>query len=129
MIRILQWFNFGDKLIQWVLLFTQMKLAVMNNGYTAEYLTPSQGLFQGNPIASFLFLLVIEVLATKLRNNKKIKGLSVNNQELLLILFADDLGMLLEYNQGVWSKVVKELTLLTSLIGSEINYDKQKYID
>ena len=123
--NIMQWFNFGPNLIKWVqLLFNQINFTVINNGYTSNFFVPSRGVFQGNPIASFLFVLVIELLATKLCNNQKIKGISVLDQELLLILFTDDLGLLLEYNQESWNQTMNELSQFQQQSGMLINYNK-----
>ena len=125
MLTIMKAFNFGTNYLNWIqLMFTNIKLAVMNNGYTAQHSTPTRGLFQGNPLASFLFVLVIEVLATQLCKNKKIKGIKVVDQEMLLALFANDLGLLLEFNQQGWEEVVSELSQFQDRTGMLINYDK-----
>ena len=91
---------------------------------TSEYFVPTCGLFQGNPIASLCFNLVIELLATQLRNNKDIHGLKIKNEELLLAQFADDLGIVLEYNQCTWNQVENEFTVFENISGMVINYEK-----
>ena len=58
MYSILYCYNFGDKIVNWIkLLFHNMQFSTINNGYMSDKITPTRGLFQGNPIASFLFLL------------------------------------------------------------------------
>ena len=48
----------------------------MNNGNFSEFFVPTRGLLQGNPIASYLFLLVVEILGQELRKNPKIEGIN-----------------------------------------------------
>ena len=64
MFKILQYFGLGPKYIEWVkVLFKSFNLAVANAGHISRFISPSRGLYQGNPIASFLFTIIIEVLA------------------------------------------------------------------
>ena len=122
--RVMQWMNFGPKLIEWIrVLFKGVSFATMNNGYTSDYIKP-RGLFQGNPIASFLFVILIELLAVKIRKNRKIKGIKIKEEELLLTQFADDMGLLLDNNQQSWSELENVLNHFQNLSGMKINYDK-----
>ena len=125
LLTILKWFNCGEVFCSWVkLLFTDIKLATLNNGYTSQYFTPSRALFQGNPITSFLFVIVIKLLATQLRQNEKIKGIKIQSKEILMCLFADDLALLLEYGNSCWENVVYELNVFQKCTGMLINYEK-----
>ena len=104
--RILVFFGFGEIFISWVsLLFSNFNLYTTNNGYMSSPWTPIRGLFQGNPISSYLFLLVAEILAIKLRTNPKIEGIECNGIKYLLAQFADDLDLFLKYKQSVWMEV------------------------
>ena len=123
--KILAWFNFGPNLIGMVkTLFCNFKLVTINNGYTSQYFKPTRGLFQGNPISSYLFILVVELLAVLLHSNVKIKGIRVGDQTMLLTQFADDLGLILEYNERSWNAAVKMFNVFQSATGLLINYEK-----
>ena len=127
MYEILKWFNFGPDLIKWVrLLFTDYRLATINNGYTSEYFSPTRGLFQGNPIASIIFNCVIELLAIQIRKNSKIKGITIGTHEILLTLFADDLSMLMEFTESSWNEATHEFSDFEQKTGMLINYDKSQ---
>ena len=48
------------------------------------------------PLSSFLFNVVLEVLATAIRQEKEIKGIQIRREEVKLSLLADDMIVYLE---------------------------------
>ena len=123
--NILRWLNFGEYIIKWVdVLFKDFKFMTLSNRYFSNQIKVEKGLFQGNPVAPYLFVLVIELLATKLRRNKNIKCIKIGQEEFLLTLFADDLGIFLDVDQKTWYETFQELELFKRDTGMVINYDK-----
>ena len=59
----------------------------MNNGFT----TPLFKLSQGDPLFPYLFILVLEILVIDIRSDSTIKGIRIDDQELKLIIFADNI--------------------------------------
>ena len=51
---------------------------------------------QGCPLSPLLFNIVLEVLATAIRQEKEIKGIQIGNEEMNLSLFADDMIVYIE---------------------------------
>ena len=51
---------------------------------------------QGCPLLSLLFNIVLEVLATAIREEKEIKGIQIEKEEVKLTLFADDVILYIE---------------------------------
>ena len=49
------------------------------------------GARQGCPLSPLLFNVVLEVLATAIREAKEIKGIQIGKEEIKLSLFADDM--------------------------------------
>ena len=49
------------------------------------------GTKQGYPLSPLLFNIVLEVLATAIREEKEIKGIQMGKEEVKLSLFADDM--------------------------------------
>ena len=54
------------------------------------------GTRQGCPLSPLLFNIVLEVLATAIREEKEIKGIQIRKEEVKLSLFADDMTLYIE---------------------------------
>ena len=54
------------------------------------------GTRQGCPLSPLLFNIVLEVLATAIRQEKEIKGIKIGKEEMKLSLFADDMIVYME---------------------------------
>ena len=57
----------------------------------AAFFMLGRGCRQGDPISSYLFELFEEILAAKIRSNTNIKGIKINNREIKLSQYADDM--------------------------------------
>ena len=54
------------------------------------------GTRQGCPLSPLLFNILLEVLATAIREEKEIKGIQIRKEEVKLSLFADDMTLCTE---------------------------------
>ena len=123
--KIMGYFNFWSTCISWIkLLFHDFVLQMTNNGYLSNEIRPTRGLFQGNPISSYLFLLVAEILAIQLRSHPQIEGVNVRGIKALLSQFADDLDLFLKFKESVWNAVMSVFDKFESLSGMKISYEK-----
>ena len=68
------------------------------------------GTRKGCPLSPLLFNIVLEVLATAIREEKEIKGIQIEKEELKLSLFADDMIL---YTQNPKDSVRKLLELIS----------------
>ena len=57
-----------------------------------------------SPLSPLLFNIVLEVLATAVREEKKIKGIQIDKEEVKLSLFADDMILYTEIPKDATKK-------------------------
>lgn len=97
LLQVLKSYNFGDNFQKWTkILYTDISSCVGNNGTYSSYFKLSRAIRQGCPISALFFLLVAEIVAINIRNDKKIKGLKINDStEFKINLMADDTTLFL----------------------------------
>ena len=122
---ILEYFGVGTYFRKWIsLLFNQFYLATTNAGYMSHYITPTRGLFQGNPIASFLFVMIVEVLAQMLRNATDIQTIEIKSFRYLLSQFVDDLDLFMKFDSYSFNRAIDIIQQFCSISDMKINVDK-----
>ena len=77
-------------------LYSHSESCILNNGWASNFFEIQRGVRQGCPLSPYLFILSAEVLATAIRKNTNIKGISVNNMEIKLSQYADDTTLILD---------------------------------
>jgi len=98
--KTLHHFGFGSSLIKWINLFRcDIQSCVINNGWSAGFFELSQGVRQGCWLSPYIFILCAEVLATTIRNDNEVKGITVGGTECKLSQYADDTILILDGTQ------------------------------
>ncbi|WP_176696360.1 reverse transcriptase domain-containing protein, partial [Candidatus Ichthyocystis sparus] len=112
-------------MISWVrVLYNNSLSRIINSGHLSQSFLLSRGVRQGCPLSPYLFLLVIETLAIKIRNNINIKGLSNYGLESKISLYADDTIFFLTPKKNHLNALLKDLDQFAELSGLRPNYDK-----
>ena len=79
------------------------------------------GTRKGCPLSQLLFNIVLEVLATAIREEKEIKGIQIGKEEVKLSLFADDLILYTENSKDTTRKLLELVNEYSKLEGYKIN--------
>ncbi len=80
---------------------------------------------QGCPLSAYLFILAIEVLANKIRNDPDIKGIKIDNKEIKISLLGDDITVIVKDLSSL-EKTLKTFKLFQHCFGLKLNIDKIK---
>ena len=78
---------------------------------------------QRRPLSPLLFNIVLEVLATAIREEKEIKGIQIR-EEVKLSLFADDMILYIENPKDSIRKLLEPISEFSKLTGCKINTQK-----
>ena len=79
---------------------------------------------QGCPLSPLLFNIVLEVLATAIREEKEIKGIQIGNEEVKLSLFADNMIIYIENPKYATRKLPELINEFVKVVGYKINAQK-----
>ena len=124
--RTIALFNFGDSIQRWISIFySKTESAVLNNGFCTNYFQLSRGVRQGCPLSPYLFVLAVELLACKIRQDQEIQGINIFGKELKLSQFADDTTL---FNSNC-NSIEKAITILENfgdISGLKLNPSKTK---
>ena len=82
------------------------------------------GTRQGCPLSPLLFNIVLEVLATAIREEKETKGIQVRKEEVKLSLFADDMILYIENPKDSIRKLLELISEFSKVAGYKINTQK-----
>lgn len=123
--NIMKLFNFGDNFINMIrTLFLNFDSCIQCNGHVSNFFPITRSTFQGSPISSFLFLLCGQFFHDMIKQNDKIKGVSVGEYDCLISQFADDTDLFLQFDQETLDEVIKTFSILQNNVGLKVNYDK-----
>ena len=124
MYAVLVQMNFGPSYIKWIhTLYKDISSCVANNGHTSGYFPLQRGVRQGDPLSPYLFILAVEVLSQKIRENNNIKGIQIGDKQEKLLQYADDTTGFIEDVESAkqFLQTVKEFGLFSGL-----NMNKEK---
>ena len=119
--------GFGYSFISWFrLLYSDIRSAVLVNGYHSDFFKPSRGVRQGCPLSPLLYVISIEVLAANLRAHPDIIGLSVPfSPDPLSVssLYADDTSVVVSSDEGI-TAVFDTYSRFETGTGAKLNLEK-----
>jgi len=118
--------NFGGSIQRWISTFySNIQSSALNNGFSTNYFEVSRGDRQGCPLSPLLFVLAVELLACKIRQDKEIKEITIFQKELKISQFADDTTLLYSNRNSV-TRAINGLDNFGNLSGLNLNQSKIK---
>ena len=124
---VLRKFNFGSSFTKWVdIIYNKAESCFTNNGWTSRPFKIERGIRQGCPLSALLFILVVEILADKIRENKN-NGLEIKVKEdtkyIQIAQLVDDTTIFLKNEQAVHN-CLNIVNMFSSISGLKLNMDK-----
>jgi len=97
---------------------------IILNGEKLKAFPLKSGTRQGCPLSPLLFNVVLEVLATAIRQAKEIKGIQIGREEVKLSLYADDMILYIENPKDSTQKLLELINKFSKVAGYKINIQK-----
>lgn len=125
--KTLEAFNFGNKFKKWFnVLYNSVQSSVVNGGFMTNYFEITRGVRQGCPLSPSLFILAVELLALKIRQNRNCEGIYLpNNQEVKISQFADDTTIITNNTDSLKSHL-QTIKWFGTVSGLKLNKKKTK---
>ena len=127
--NVLKFYNFGRDFCHWInVLNKNIQASILQSGHLSYFFAIHRGCRQGDPIASYLFLLSAQILYLMVFYNCKINGITINNNQYKISQFADDTTLFLDGTSDSLKAALNTLEIFGSLSGLVVNKDKTKLI-
>ena len=97
---------------------------IILNGEKLKAFPLRSGTRQGCPLSPLLFNIVLEVLATAIREEKEIKGIQIGKKEVRLSLFAGDMILYIENLKDSIIQLLELISEFSKVAGYKINTQK-----
>jgi len=102
---------------------------IVNNGHISRFFNICRGLRQGCPLSPYLFILIVELLAIKIRQAESIQGIKINNCEYKLNQYADDTFVSIINDGHSLNNVFTCIESFSKISGLQLNKDKTEILD
>ena len=124
--QVLTKFGFSHNLVRWIeILHSNIESCILNNGFSTGFFKLHRGTRQGDPLAPYLFILVLEILGYMVKHNQNIKGIRVGEAEIKYSMFADDTTFFLK-DSNSFLELKKTLSIFSKYSYLQVNYDKSE---
>ena len=97
---------------------------IVLNSETLKSFPLRSGIRQGCPLSPLLLNIILEVLATAIREEKEMKEIQIEKEEVKLSLFADDLILYIENPKDVTNKLLEVINEFNKVSLYKINIQK-----
>ena len=125
-------FGFGEHFIKWVkVLMNNTESTINYMGWRTESIPVLSGVRQGCPFSPLAFVIALEMLAIRIRNDSNIKGIELPISSsaaaptslLKILLYADDITMFLKDHHDM-KRVLETINSFSKISNLSINKNK-----
>uniref|UniRef100_A0A670J9P8 Reverse transcriptase domain-containing protein n=1 Tax=Podarcis muralis TaxID=64176 RepID=A0A670J9P8_PODMU len=107
-------------------IYREQRAKLIINNIVTEEIKIQKGTRQGCPLSPLLFITVLEVLLNSIRQNEKIKGVTIGQHAYKTKAFADDLVIMTEDPIITTEEILKEIDQFGEIAGFKLNKKKTK---
>ena len=124
-------FNFGRNYINMIkTLVNKNKSCVQNGGWLSDWFDIERGIKQGCCVSPLLFILVVEIMAIKIRSEQSISGIRIssgkyNSNPIKILQYCDDTTLTLSSSNELTS-AIKIIDNFSNIAGLKLNKTKSK---
>jgi len=116
--------NIAPEFIDWIkVLLKDQESCVFNGGVSTGYFPLSRGSRQGDPISAYLFIIVMEIFFTMVRDNENVIGLEILVFRYLLTVYADDATFIIK-NESSAIEIFNTFDIFSEFSGLNANKSK-----
>lgn len=121
--------GFPEPFLRWIeILYSTPTARLRINGHMSTPFTIGRGTRQGCPLSPILFTLILEPLASKIRQRHSEAALQFHLRPLIISLYADDMVLFTRQPQVFLNKLIREYIRFEQYSGLSINWDKSVII-
>ena len=103
-------------------IYDKLTANIILNGEKLKAFPLRSGTRLGCPLSPLIFNIVLEILATAIREEKEIKGIQIG-KEVKLSVFADDMTLYIENPKDSIRKLLELISEFSKVAGYKINQD------
>ena len=105
-------------------IYDKLTTNIILNGEKLKAFPLKSGTRKVCPFSPLLFNIILEVLATAIREEKEAKRIHIGKEEVNLSLFADDMILYLENPKDTTGKLIELINKYSKVAGYKINTEK-----
>jgi len=110
------------------LIYTELNSVVQVNGFLTEPFEIKKGVKQGDALSCALFILAIDSLIRRIKNDIMIRELDMDTVPLKVVAYADDIAVITENSDREISRVFRNYEFFSQATGLFLNADKTEIL-